>query len=227
MTQIIFKYDLGKDTENFIRGTRAKNSSKPTRLQEVYVAQNGTDYDEVKVKEFLESYANEISLDPNKAVKELEESWKKIEKTFLQRIETMFKITYPTSQITAYLTTNQRCTYNIPENYFFVNFTAKSSNHIIMHELFHFYTWYTLHDDLVAAGIDENQYNNIKESLTILLNTEFLELMNGAHDEGYPQHVEMREKVQELWSSSKNIREVASGVFSLPNPSNSSSYSSS
>ena len=213
MTQIIFKYDLGKDIENFIRGTRAKNSSKPTKLQEIYIAKNGTDYNEAKVREFLESYTKKISFDPEKSMRELEESWRKIEGPFLQRIEEMFKITYPASQIMAYLTTNQRCTYNIPENYFFVNFAAKSSNHIIMHELFHFYTWYALHDDLVTAEIDENQYNDIKESLTVLLNTEFLELMNGARDKGYPQHVETREKVQELWNSSKDIQQVAFGVF--------------
>jgi hypothetical protein len=87
-----------------------------------------------------------------------------------------------------------------------------------MHELLHFYTWHALHDDLIAVGIDENQYNDIKESLTILLNTEFADLMDGAQDDGYPQHAEMRQKVQELWRSSKDIRKVAFGVFSLPDP---------
>jgi len=218
MTSLIFNYSIEKDIENFIRGTRAKNSSKPTKLQETYIAQNGTDYDEPKVRIFLESYKKEISFDPEKSARELGENWKKIETPFLQRIEAMFKISYLASHITAYLTTNQRCTYNIPENYFFVNFSSKSPNRTIMHELLHFYTWHALHDDLIAVGIDENQYNDIKESLTILLNTEFADLMDGAQDDGYPQHAEMRQKVQELWRSSKDIRKVAFGVFSLPDP---------
>jgi hypothetical protein len=218
MTQIIFKYDFEKDIDNFIRGTRAKNSSKPTKLQETYIAQNGTDYDESKVKKFLESYKQEISFDSEKSVKELEKNWKKIEIPFLQRVEGIFKIAYPASQIIAYLTTNQRCTYSIPENYFFVNFSSKSTNRTVMHELLHFYMWHALHDDLIAAGINENQYNDIKESLTVLLNTEFIDLMDSAHDYGYPQHAEMREKVQELWNVSKDIRKVTFGVFSLPDP---------
>ena len=50
MTKVVFKYDLNKDVDNFIRGTRAKNSSKPTNLQEAYIAQNGTDYLELIIK---------------------------------------------------------------------------------------------------------------------------------------------------------------------------------
>ena len=216
MTQIIFKYDFNKDVDNFIRGTRAKNNSKPTKLQEIYVSRNGTDYDESKVKEFLRTYSNQISFDSEKSIKELQENWKKIESSFLERIEAIFKISYPVSQIIAYLTINQRCTYNIPENYFFVNFSSKSLNRTIMHELFHFYTWYAFHNDLIVAGINEDQYNDIKESLTVLLNTEFSDLMEASQDDGYPQHVEMRQRVEELWNQSKDLRKVIPAIFSLP-----------
>jgi hypothetical protein len=215
MTRIIFKYDVDKDTDNFIRGTRAKNSSKPTKLQEAYVTQNGTDYDESKVTKFLELYRRKISFDSEKSAKELEKNWEEIEMLFLERVESIFKIAYPASQIIAYLTTNQRCTYNIPENYFFINFSSKSQNRTVMHELLHFYMWHALHNDMIAAGINENQYNDIKESLTVLLNTEFADLMGGVHDDGYPQHAEMRQRVQELWNVSKDIRKVVFGVFSL------------
>lgn len=220
MTKIIFKYDINKDIDNFIRGTRGKNSSKPTKLQEAYVSQNGTNYDKLKIGKFLESYKEKIVFDPEKSIESLRKNWRKIEKPFLERVESIFKITYPNSQIIAYLTTNQRCTYNILENYFFVNFSLESPNQIIMHELIHFYTWYTLYDDLITAGINENQYNDIKESLTVLLNIEFVDLMNGVYDNGYPQHIEMRQKVQDLWNKSKDIRKLVFNIFLLPDSRN-------
>ncbi len=75
-----------------------------------------------------------------------------------------------------------------------------------MHELLHFYTWQTLHDELVGQGIDEKRYNDVKESLTELLNIEYADLMGGTIDDGYAQHAEMRKKVRELWLATKDLR---------------------
>ncbi len=82
-----------------------------------------------------------------------------------------------------------------------------------MHELLHFYTWHVFHDDFITSGKTEAQYNDIKESLTELLNIEFIDLMEGAHDDGYPQHAEMREKVKNLWNETKDIRKVVLEMF--------------
>lgn len=179
------------------------------------MAQNGSDYREQRVRDFLEAYTKKISFNPTASVQKLDNAWQKIAAVFFSRLEQLFKISYPSPHITAYLTTNQRCTYNIFENYFFVNFSSKSPSRTIMHELFHFYTWHAFHADLVAAGINEDQYNDVKESLTVLLNTEFVDLMEGAQDDGYPQHVEMRKMVQELWQNTKDLRKVVFGVFSI------------
>lgn len=215
MTKVEFKYDFDKDVSNFIAGTRAKNSSKPTKLQQSYIDVYGSDYAEVKVREFLKSYIPKLSFGATKSIELVERDWRKIEEQFITRTEQIFGISYPTPEITAYLTTNQRCTYNIQENYFFVYFASKSPNRTIMHELFHFYTWHAFHDNLIKSGISESQYNDEKESLTELLNIEFVDLMEGAHDDGYPQHAEMRLKVKELWSKTKNLRKVVFGVFFL------------
>ena len=48
-------------------------------------------------------------------------------------------------------------------------------------------------------------YNDVKESLTEILNLEFSDLMGGKLDSGYPQHKEMRQKIRSLWSDKKSI----------------------
>jgi hypothetical protein len=214
MTKVKFKYDFDKDVSNFIAGTRAKNSSKPTKFQRSYIDIYGEDYDEEKVRDFLMSYIQESGFEALKYISVIDEDWQKIEEQFFARVEKMFGITYPATEITAYLTTNQRCTYNISENYFFAYFDSKFPNRTIMHELFHFYTWYAFDDDLIKAGKNSSEYNDIKESLTELLNIEFSDLMEGAHDDGYPQHIEMREKIRSLWQKEKDLRKVISSLQS-------------
>lgn len=215
--KVTFAYDFDKDVDNFIRGTRAKNSSQPTPLQEAFIAAHGIDYTEQKVRDFLKVRDAAASHHPQDFLEEIENNWRAIEDQFSKKAEKMFGVSLPKQKIVVYLTTNQRCTYNIPEGYFFVNFASKSPNRTIMHELLHFYTWYAFHDELIVRGIDEDQYNDIKESLTVLLNTEFADFMGQAIDVGYPQHAEMRKRVQRLWDESKDIRKVIFEVFSLPN----------
>ena len=74
-----------------------------------------------------------------------------------------------------------------------------------MHELLHFYTWHAFGKKLVDEGLSKLAYNDIKESLTELLNLEFSDLMGGKLDTGYPQHQEMRKKIKEVWKSEKDI----------------------
>ena len=76
---------------------------------------------------------------------------------------------------------------------------------VTMHELWHFYTWYGL-----GVGQEEKlgkqKYNDLKESLTVLLNKECADLFPiDFTDKGYPQHKELREKILKFWSNDKNV----------------------
>ena len=61
-------------------------------------------------------------------------------------------------------------------------------NWLGMHELLHFFTWIKYRPLLKAKGVSDEHYNTIKESLTVLLNTEYKDLMGDEFDKGYPQH---------------------------------------
>ncbi len=72
MLKLVFKYDFDKDVQNFIAGTRSKNSSKPTKFQQVYIDVYGTDYSEMKVREFIEAHNLDIGFDAKELVKKVD-----------------------------------------------------------------------------------------------------------------------------------------------------------
>lgn len=110
--------------------------------------------------------------------------------------------------VTAYLTVNTRCPYNIENNYFFVSMLNASARKTIMHELWHFYTWQRFGSDY-EVRFGKQKYNDIKEALTVLLNIKCADLLpEGVIDTGYPQHKELREKIVAIWKDTKDIEKV-------------------
>lgn len=210
-----FAYDIEKDIENFINGTRAVNSKKPTKFQIAFSKKYGDNFEAEKVKAFIEEQDKLNGFDANKEIVAIEERWKIAEPIFIERVEQIFDISYPVPIITVYLTHNERCTYNIEENYFFVRIGSEFSNNTVMHELLHFYTWHAFGKRLLDEGMSKLAYNDIKESLTELLNLEFFDLMNGKPDNGYPQHQEMRAEIKKLWLAHKDISELIKKLVSV------------
>ena len=197
--KLYFAYDIEKDIDNFIRGTNAVNSKKPTKFQISFSEKYGNNFEPGKVKAFIEEQDKINSFDSRKEIITIEERWENVELNFIERVEKIFGISYPAPIITVYLTHNERCTYNIEENYFFVRIGSEFSTNTLMHELLHFYTWHAFGKELLDEGLSKLTYNDIKESLTELLNLEFFDFMNGKQDAGYLQHQEMRTKIREMW----------------------------
>ncbi len=208
-----FAYNKEKDIENFINGTRAVNSKKPTKFQTAFSEKHGDNFEPEKVKAFIAEQDKINGFSANKEIVAVNERWKIAEPIFIERVEKIFGISYPTPIITVYLTHNERCTYNIEQNYFFVRIGSEFSNNTLMHELLHFYTWHAFGKKLIDEGLSKLAYNDIKESLTELLNLEFSDLMNGELDTGYPQHQEMRAEVKKLWLEKKDVKSVADDIL--------------
>jgi len=206
--QLHFSYDINKDVENIIKSTKAVNNKKLTKFQSLYIQKYSNDFDAANVKVFVEGQNNINNFDANKELFTIEERWKKVEILFTERVEKIFRIVYPVAIITVYLTHNERCTYNIDKNYFFVKIGSEFSNNTIMHELLHFYTWHAFGQKLVDGGLSKLAYNDVKESLTELLNLEFSDLMGGKPDKGYIQHESLRAEIRKLWLNDKKLAPI-------------------
>lgn len=203
-----FTYNIDRDIGNIINGAKSVNSREVTKFHQVYIDQYGDVLDVEKLKKFIEEQDELHNLNIGQEIIAAEERWKVIGETFIERVEKLFGITYPTQIITVYLTHNQRCTYNIESNYFFLTLGSDFSNNIIMHELLHFYTWHAFGRKLCDGGLPSIAYNDIKESLTELLNLEFVDLMNGKSDRGYSQHQSMRAKINSMWRAKKDVATI-------------------
>ncbi len=207
MSRVVFKYDIEKDVDNFIRGLESINNPQPTKQHLEFFEIYGQDLDREKVRVFLKERAEKEKIDFNEKTQSIESDWNRIEKIFFTRAEEMFGITLP-DPIIGYLSLNSRCTYNWRENYFFVSVYTSDPIRTVMHELLHFYT----HRKYTSI-IPEEKFNDIKEALTVLLNTDFKDLMGEFEDKGYPQHAELREKIVSLGKEDKKLDEVIQNLI--------------
>ncbi len=199
-------YARHKDIENILKASKARNSTKLTTTQKLYVEKYGEEFDADTVGKFLDWYFTEHEIDISKEVERIRHNWDEIKDVAIQRLNQMFGIDL-NNELTAYLTTDSRCTYNTDNDYFFVSYTSTSNppNLIILHELLHFYTNQKYYNVLKQNGMPDEQYNNIKESMTVLLNVVFKDLLGGATDKGYPRHQNMRNWMRDEYTKNPNL----------------------
>lgn len=203
-----FQYSKEKDVWCLLnKGKSSNNSQNSTKQYEQLIAEYGENLTNDNVSSFIEHYKLTNSINPQEFIEKYQKDWATASSEFQKRAETIFKVSLP-KDVVGYLTVNSRCPYSINESYFFVAMPTISSRRTVMHELWHFYTWYGLGTDQ-EAKIGKQKYNEIKEALTILLNIECKDLLTeGIVDYGYPQHQELRQQIVEFWNRDKDINKL-------------------
>jgi hypothetical protein len=206
--KITFDYNREKDVWCLLnKGKGSINSSTPTEVYKKLIDSSGENPSTEITSKFIDEYLTENEYKIQDFISEYENNFNTISKDYKKIALTVFNISLD-HNITAYLTINSRCPYNIEENWFFVSIAKKSSNLTIMHELWHFYTWYKFGTKW-EEKLGKEKYNDIKESLTVLLNVECKDLLSeGKEDIGYPQHKEMREEILKIWGEEKDIEKL-------------------
>lgn len=209
-----FIYNEDKDIECLLsKGSGSNNSpGEKTKTYEAFLKYTTKINDTEKVKEFVRLFMKENNLNPKEIAVLLQKNWDLVSREFEKRAERVFGISI-VDNITGYLTITGRFPYNIQEKYFYVSAKKSNANATAMHELWHFYTWHKFGD--YVSKIGSQKYNDIKESLTVLLNIEALDLLRGEIDEGYVQHKKMRDFAVEVWKKTKDINKVWDAMISL------------
>ena len=210
-----FQYDLQKDIRNYQIASQSKNNKQPTKMQALYVAEYGETFEDKKLATFITRYIAEQKLDISREIEKINNAWRSIEQECLKKIESIFGIICPLDIVRVFLTTDTRCSYNIEQGYFFVSVSKSFPNKTILHELLHFWTWWVFREKVTSGRMTKGCYNDVKESLTELLNVEFQDVLDGAHDDGYPQHQEMRAIVHKTWVETRDIKKVFTAASKL------------
>jgi hypothetical protein len=138
-------------------------------------------------------------------VNSLNKSWKKIEKEYFKKLETITGRKLKRKRINAYVTIAPRCPYDPKEGSFMVNFFAnlpmnlQTAGHEIMH--IHFHENYF---EKIKNEIGYEKAHDLKEAMTVLLNIEFKNLWY-IPDNGYESHKKFREFIANEWKKEKNF----------------------
>jgi len=201
-----FEYNKERDIWCLLnKGKSSINSSLPTGVYEKLVKFSGENPDEIKTSEFIDIYLKENNLDVSNFIENTEKDFKEISGKFMKRAEDIFGLNLE-KEIKVFVTINERCPYNIKENWFFVSISKENPVSTIMHELWHFYTWEKFGEEYLNK-IGSEKYNIIKESLTVILNLEFGDLLP-VKDFGYLNHQELREKITSWWQEKADVEYV-------------------
>lgn len=203
--KIHFRYNLEMEWDNFQRGMHSKNHSGKLFPLAQEIKDNQLDFNDKKVVlNFIKNKTALLNLNPTEKISKIKKDWEKIETESTKRMKTLFD-TSLNHDITVYLTISSRCGYNIDQHYFFVNMFLKNTNLIMLHELLHFYTYQTILPMFKKQKLNHDKFNDYKEALTFLLNTNFNDLLDGTLDNGYEKQRDLRIYLEEKWSKFDNV----------------------
>ena len=90
---------------------------------------------------------------------------------------------------------------------------------ILLHELLHFQFihYWRNNPDSAISRLNNEQFEYIKESLTMVLDEDFLPLIDKI-DKGYDMHKEFRKELSDFWKTNKNFDKLVEfGLGKLPN----------
>lgn len=106
---------------------------------------------------------------------------------------------------TCFLTTFPRAPYDYNHGYVWIPIVWPRETYVrtFMHELLHFQT-YIYWQKQCLTKLTNNEFENLKEAVTVILNEECLDVMLWA-DKGYAMHKNEREELLLFWKKHKNF----------------------
>ncbi|MBP9711498.1 MAG: hypothetical protein KBD55_00480 [Candidatus Pacebacteria bacterium] len=211
-----FTYNKDKDIWCLLNKDKSSNNSQASTEQyQQLINKYGENPTAENTAIFVDEYITENNIDIEKYIKNFQKDWENISTVFQKNAEAIFNVSLPTDVI-VYLTINSRCPYSIQDKFFYVSLQSSQATKTIMHELWHFYTWYGL-GIYQEEKLGKQKYNDIKEALTVLLNVECKDLFpEGVIDIGYPQHQETRQLILNYWEKNKDIKRLWEYLVSSP-----------
>ncbi|MDD3488047.1 MAG: hypothetical protein PHH35_01715 [Candidatus Pacebacteria bacterium] len=209
--KITFIIDKKLDIENHLIGmysykdklhTRTNKNERYEKLLKLTPKQR-IDFIQKEISDF---YSNKNKAKLEEIRNEIQNHWNKIEKEFFKKIEKTFNKPFPFNSIKGILSTANRFGYNYKNKWFATNIYSNkfSATDIAMHELFHFVFHFYFEKECEKYELTWKQIWDIKEALTVLLNSEFLDLRL-ALDKGYPEHQKIRDFILKEWKKNKDF----------------------
>lgn len=218
MPKVSFKYDYKKDARSWVliaRGQQDKwgmTAQQRVGFMPQHLLDKITKHDRKSAEALVYKY---ILANPKKKMYQLvieeqlravENIWGKIEKEYFRRLAKITQKPIFWNNFGCYLTTGRMCPYNTKEKWFMISKLHPLGANIITicHEIFHL-QFLHYYEKYCLQFLSQQQKEDLKESITFILNTDFGDLLVG-YDNGYPNHQELREKLKLVWSKEKDFK---------------------
>jgi hypothetical protein len=140
----------------------------------------------------------------------LKKLWQEKGDNLIKKIESIFG-KFKNDELNVYLTTLYICDYNFEENYFYLSLyhSLPQNFTIIAHELSHFLFYRDFEKYYRDKGLSEKQFQDLKESTTVLLNEkEFSDILL-IEDSGYQPHKKLRKFIANSWRKNRSLKKAA------------------
>lgn len=221
MSQIKFKYNIGKDAWSWVLIAKDKNlwgldwndevGHIPKNLLSQVLKASFADAEEI-VREHLQGDRKRKykCLIIKEEMRSLEIAWKMVEQQYWQALEKMTGKPIFSEEFNCFWTTGYMCPYNEKEKWFMVSLWRSLPDSIttICHEVMHLQFLHFYRNYLKKNGLNMKQSDNLKEALTILLNEPEFDAVVLSEDMGYPKHQELRNKLRQAWRKNRNWQKL-------------------
>ncbi|MCX6808158.1 MAG: hypothetical protein NTW50_00630 [Candidatus Berkelbacteria bacterium] len=221
MNKIKFDYNLDKDAWSWVLIAKDKElwgldwenevAHIPTILLNKISESNHETAQDIVVSYIKDNpkteYKNEII---KIQIPALQSAWEIIGNKYFKNLENLIQKPIYTEDFGCFFTSGFMCPYNEKGNWFMVSMWHSLPQQIatICHELMHLQFLHYYKKYLEDKGLSDNQIEDLKESLTFLLNEpEFKEIML-IEDNGYPEHEKLRDYLQNVWQKDKKFEKL-------------------
>lgn len=228
MAKVKFDYNLNKDAWSWVLIAKDKDTwglnwrdqiaqipdELLEKIEKASFSRAQKIVEEYIKKDSKREYKNRVM---HSEMQALERSWRTIEKKYFELLSKTTNKPVFTKKFTSYFTTGLMCPYDEKEMWFMVSMwhSIPFSITTICHEIMHLQFLYYYKKYLKKANLKKEQIENLKESLTFLLNEpEFKEIIL-CQDGGYPEHEELRKKLKSIWLKNKDFKKLIDEAISI------------